>query len=170
MSQKNNPGQYPWVLISAAAVVSASIAAGFVLGRGAVMITLAAGTVLAAITLFWQSLNGLSGTAPLSLEEALGFGAQSAEEERKQSVLRILKDLEYERAVGKLSDQDYLTLATKYRSEAMALLAVVDENLGPAREEAEAEFGRYLAERAGAAGKPAAADNGDATSAEDTRS
>ena len=46
---------------------------------------------------------GLDRRPPLGFEEALGMGAPSKVEEEKRSVLRALKDLEYERGVGKIS-------------------------------------------------------------------
>jgi hypothetical protein len=66
------------------------------------------------------------------------MGAPSREEERKQSVLRMLKDLEYERAVGKIAEADFQELSAKYRAEAKALLSSLDADLAPARERAEA--------------------------------
>ena len=57
--------------------------------------------------------------------------------------MRALKDLEYERAVGKINDTDYETLAEHYRNEAKRLLRAVDADLGPERERAE----QILAER-----------------------
>ena len=61
----------------------------------------------------------------------------SAEEERKRAVLRALKDLEYERSVGKVSDADYAELSNQYRTEAKALLRALEEQDKPARERAE---------------------------------
>jgi hypothetical protein len=75
------------------------------------------------------------------------LGAPSAEEEQKRSVLRALKDLEYERAVGKINDADYASLAEHYRNEAKRLLRAVDEDLGPERERAEKLLAERLAER-----------------------
>jgi hypothetical protein len=63
-------------------------------------------------------------------------------------VLRALKDLEYERSVGKISPEDYAELSAKYRSEAKRLIQSLDEALGPARREVELAIERRLA-RAG---------------------
>jgi hypothetical protein len=59
-------------------------------------------------------------------------------------VLRALKDLEYERTVGKISDEDFLELSARYRSEAKALLQTLDRELAPARARAEAELAERL--------------------------
>src|SRR3954466_11040947 len=116
-------------------------------GLGIGLLTVAGGVLGGSIWLIWSSLQGLSGEAPLTLDEALSLGAPSAEEEQKRAVLRALKDLEYERAVGKISDEDYASLAEHYRTEAKRLLRAVDRDLSPERERAE----RILAERLAAA-------------------
>jgi hypothetical protein len=65
------------------------------------------------------------------------LGAPTAEEEQKRALLRALKDLEYERSVGKITPDDYQELATRYRAEAIALMQKLDEHLAPARARAE---------------------------------
>lgn len=128
-------------------VVVAAIVLGNVFGLGFGLLVVAGGVFGASIWLIWSSLQGLSGDAPITLEEAISLGAPSAEEEQKRAVLRALKDLEYERAVGKISDEDYASLAEHYRGEAKRLLRAVDRDLSPERERAE----RLLAERLAAA-------------------
>jgi hypothetical protein len=73
----------------------------------------------------------------LSLDEALGLGAPSAEEEQKRSLLRALKDLEYERSVGKISEQDYQEFSARYRAEAKRIILQLDDRLAKAQELAE---------------------------------
>src|SRR5215510_10897159 len=99
-------------------VVVAAVVLGNVLGLGFGLLTVAGGVLGGSIWLIWSSLQGLGGDAPITLEEALSLGAPSAEEEQKRAVLRALKDLEYERAVGKINDDDYSSLAQHYRNEA----------------------------------------------------
>jgi len=133
---------YPLSVVVAASVL------GHFFGLGLGLLIVAGGALGGSIWLIWSSLQGLGGDAPITLEEAISLGAPSAEEEQKRAVLRALKDLEYERAVGKISDEDYATLADHYRAEAKRLLRVVDKDLGPERERAE----RILAERLAAVG------------------
>jgi hypothetical protein len=82
-------------------------------------------------------VQSLTGESQLSLEEALGFAAPSAEEEQKRSVLRALKDLEFERGVGKISEEDYTELSERYRAEAKRLMRSLDEHSLPEREKVE---------------------------------
>jgi hypothetical protein len=156
------------------AVVAAAVLFGNIFGLGLGLLIIGGGVLFGSIWLIWSSLQGLGSDAPITLEEALSLGAPSAEEEQKRAVLRALKDLEYERAVGKISDEDYASLAEHYRSEAKRLLRAVDADSGPGRERAE----RLLAERLAAANGKApaprkrskAAAAGDAPAAESAAS
>lgn len=125
-------------LLAVAAVVAIGAVLGHFYGIGAFMLSLAAGVLLAVILMLWSSLQGLTGDAPLTFEEALSLGAVTPEEERKRAVIRTLKDLDYERTVGKISDDDFLALSAQYREEARGLLRSLDDELAPAREKAEA--------------------------------
>lgn len=129
------------------AVVLAAVLFGNIFGLGLGLLIVGGGVLFGSIWLIWSSLQGLGSDAPITLEEALSLGAPSAEEEQKRAVLRALKDLEYERAVGKISDEDYASLAEHYRTEAKRLLRAVDRDSGPGRQRAE----RLLAERLAAA-------------------
>jgi hypothetical protein len=114
-----------------------AFALGNVFGIGIGLLVAAGTALLLGIWVFWSSLQNLSGDAPLTLDEALSLGAPSVEEEQKRAVLRALKDLEYERAVGKISEADYNQLSERYRQDAKRLLRLVDRDLTPERERAE---------------------------------
>lgn len=133
----------------------AAIVVDVVWGIQMMLLVLAAGAVALVITLLWSSVQSLTGGTPLGFEEALGMGAPSKVEEEKRSVLRALKDLEYERSVGKISPQDYAQLLAQYRAEAKRLIQSVDESLGTAREEVEKSLEQRLA-RAGISPAPQA--------------
>lgn len=120
--------------------VVAALLGGTVAGLGPALLILAGGMLLGAVLLLWSSLGRLTGDSPLTLEEAVGLGAPSAEEERKRSILRALKDLEYERSVGKISEEDFAVLSARYRTEAKALLRALEADLAPRREKAEAKL------------------------------
>jgi hypothetical protein len=133
-------------LAAASAVGGGGILVGIVAGYGlplALLLT-AGGLLVLVVWLLWSSLLGLSGDTELTLEEALRLAAPRAEEEQKRAVLRALKDLEYERRVGKVSQEDYALLSARYREEAKALLVEVDRNLDAARRAAEQRIARYL--------------------------
>lgn len=120
--------------------VLAALIGGASAGIAPGLLILAGGMLLGAVLLFWSSLGRLTGESPLTLEEAVGLAAPSPEEERKRSILRALKDLDYERSVGKLSDEDFVELSTRYRTEAKTLLRSLEAELAPRREKAEAKL------------------------------
>jgi hypothetical protein len=131
-------------------VLIAAIGAGSLAGPPTAVLVLAGGALVAVIAIFWASLRLLLGETPLSGADAYALGAPRAEEEQKQSVLRALKDLEFERSVGKISEEDYAELVTKYRAEAKRLLRLLDEEAQPRREHVEALVAKRL-RRAGLA-------------------
>ncbi|WP_437608137.1 hypothetical protein WMF20_46045 [Sorangium sp. So ce834] len=126
-----------------AALVGAGVA-GLVAGPPAAILVLAGGALVAVIAIFWASLRVLLGETPLSGADAYAIGAPRAEEEQKQAVLRALKDLEFERSVGKISDEDYADLVAKYRAEAKRLLRLLDADAQPRREQVAALVARHL--------------------------
>lgn len=117
---------------------------GATLGLGPALLVIAAGMLVAAIAGLWSSLGRLTGESPLTLEEAVGLGAPSPEEERKRSVLRALKDLEYERSVGKISEADFAELTQRYRAEAKHLLQAIAAEDAPRRKRAEEQLAARL--------------------------
>jgi hypothetical protein len=117
--------------------LAGAVAAGLLSGAALVCLVLAAGALLLVLSLMWSSVQSLTGGTSLGFEEALGMGAPSRVEEEKRAVLRALKDLEYERGVGKISAEDYAELSARYRGEAKRLMQTLDESLGPARDEVE---------------------------------
>lgn len=129
---------FPAVVVIAAGVM------GAIRGAPGAVLVLAGGTLVTVIASLWQSIRVLVGEAPLSLEASLSHGDVVREDEKKQAVLRALKDLDYERSVGKLSDDDFRSLSARYRAEAKALLRAQDEALAPARAEAEALIQKRL--------------------------
>jgi hypothetical protein len=114
-------------------VLAAALLGGFELG----LLSAAAGVLILVIWLLWGSLEKLSGTSTLNLEDALTLAPPSAEEEHKQALLRALNDLEYERSVGKISQQDYSELSARYRAQAKQLIKILDDERTVALERAE---------------------------------
>ncbi len=113
------------------------IALGAFYGLPLAVLGLATAALVLVVALLWASVSSLAGETDLSLDEALSYGAPSAEEEQKLAVLRALKDLEFERSVGKISEEDYREFSARYRAEAKRLIARVDESLAATRRLAE---------------------------------
>lgn len=125
------------------------------------ILVLVGGSLLGVIAILWASLRVLSGDAPLAPElEALDAGAHAVDQlaVRKRMLLRALKDLENERSLGKLDEEDFEALASTYRAELKDVLRRMDETLAPFRKDAEALAERYLAERGQGASRSAPAE------------
>ncbi len=118
--------------------VGIALTAGFVQGPASAILVLVGGALIGVIAIFWASVRTLLGETPLSGADAYAIAAPRSEEEQKRAVLRALKDLEFERSVGKISEEDYVELVARYRGEAKRLLRLIDEQAGPRRERAAA--------------------------------
>lgn len=128
------PYRLPALLLGGLAL---AIGLGVWLGLPGGLLTAAAVALTLVVALAWQSLQHLSGEADLTFEEALSLAAPTTEEEQKRAVLRALKDLEYERSVGKISEEDFTELSARYRAEAKRLILAVDDTLEERRRSAE---------------------------------
>src|SRR5262245_66360343 len=119
------------------ATMGLAVIAGATVGAPGVILVLAGGALIAVIAVFWASVRTLAGETSLSGADAYALGAPRAEEEQKRAVLRAVKDLEFERSVGKISDADYQALVAKYRAEGKRLIRVLDEEAQPRRAKVE---------------------------------
>jgi hypothetical protein len=129
--------------------VAAAVVTAFAYDFGTAILVLAFGVLLGVITILWASVRTLSGDAPITIEEALALSAPTEAEEQKRAVLSALKDLEYERSVGKIAETDYQELLHRYRAEAKRLLRSMDEESKPMRDRAEAYVAKELGKPAG---------------------
>jgi len=132
-------------------VVSAGVVM-WVASLGPALLVLASGAVLGTIALLWASLRTLSGDAPLpaGLEAVASHRhVVTRLSDDKRRVLRALKDLESEHALGKIDDADYQTLAARYREDAKAMMRHLDEDIAPLRAEAERLAREYVGGQGG---------------------
>ncbi len=127
-----------------ALTVLIALTAGFIQGPASAILVLAGGALIGVIAIFWASVRTLLGETPLSGADAYALAAPRAEEERKRAVLRALKDLEFERSVGKISEADYAELVARYRAEAKRLLREIDAEAQPRHERAETLLAKRL--------------------------
>jgi hypothetical protein len=106
-------------------------------GAPGVVLGLAGAALVACIAAFWASVRTMIGEARLSGADAFAIGNTGGAQEQKRAVLRALKDLEFERAVGKISEEDFKVLVARYRAEAKRLLKQIDEASAEQRARAE---------------------------------
>jgi hypothetical protein len=132
------------------ACLVAAVVVGTRSGIGSALLVLAAGALLGTIALLWASVRTLSGDAPLpSGLDALASRRRGTDvlAEQKRRVLRGLKDLESEHAIGKIDDADYRAFVMRYREEAKVVMRQMDLQASPARAEAEQIAREFLVRR-----------------------
>lgn len=91
-----------------------------------------------AISFVWASLRALFGgphEAWVHQTEAVRRRAELLNE--KEAVLRSLKDLEFERDVGKISAEDFQRLDAELRQRAKRILKQLDDDLREHRQKAQ---------------------------------
>lgn len=128
----------------------AALGLGLFTSIGPALLVIGAGALLGTIALLWASLRTLGGDAPLPAglaSEAIVSRTHRTAEDRKRAVLLALKDLEHERAIGKIDDEDYKDVAERYRAEAKQLLKQLDDEAAPNRARAEKIARAHLAKR-----------------------
>jgi hypothetical protein len=109
--------------------------------------------LVAALVAIWNSLRiALGGGPTVVIETARDLPDHASLVEEKNALLRAIKDLEYEHAVGKTSDADFQRLDVAYRARAKQVLLQLDRDVKPLYEEAE----RLIAQRVGRPAEEAA--------------
>lgn len=152
-------GFQPWHFFVLASLAAATVAV--VLSRQAapehlILISLMIGAAGYAGAALYRML------APLAARDAAVSGppaserARTALEREKALVLRSIKELEFDRAMGKISPGDFEEMAGRLRARAMMLIRQVDEGATGYREIIEKELSARLAGLARAGDRSAA--------------
>lgn len=95
---------------------------------------------------FWQSVRAALGLVDDASARSEGSGdADEALFARKRAALEGLRELDFDREAGKLSDEDHARERDRLRAEARAALKAIDDELGPYRADAEARVAARLA-------------------------
>jgi len=135
---------------------------GVLRGLPSAVLWLAFSALSGAVVLFWETLRlVLDPLAPGDAHEDDEESATRGLSARKRSALRALKELEFERSLGRISEEDFQGLSTQYRTEARAAMQALDDDLGTWRSEAAA-----LLERAEAAPETTATETAPETTPE----
>ena len=122
-------GIRPWHLLLVATTVA--VAAGVFATRGAGAVNAVAVAVTIA-TVAWAAAAAARTVAPLvapdlgEQTEMVGGRTRAALEREKMLVLRSIKEVEFDRAMGKISDADFSEVAGRLRARAAGLLRQLD--------------------------------------------
>ena len=156
MHLQADPGLQPWQFFVLAALGCATAATYLARGQGllavAVLSVLMASTALVGIA-------ALRALRPLVSPEddrtsMIGRRTRAALEREKMLALRSIKELEFDRAMGKLSDTDWQEMSTRLRARAARLMRQLEAGAGY-REQIERELARRLGENASGSKDPA---------------
>ncbi|MCL2449471.1 MAG: hypothetical protein FWD17_11035, partial [Polyangiaceae bacterium] len=125
-----------------------AVLAGLLGSIGSALLVAASGALVGAIAFLWSSLRTLSGDAAVDDVGRAATSSAVADDlaDRKRRVLLSIKDIESEHALGKLDDDDYEELVTRYRNEAKQVLREIDLRVEPSRAEAEQMARKFLAQ------------------------
>lgn len=137
----------PWQLFTLAALAGATTVVFVTRDGGPAVVILLSLTVFAAAFVAlaaWRTFGALAGSFRATGPEVLGGRTRAALEREKALVLRSIKDLEFDRAMGKVSDKDFAEISSRLRLRAAGLLQQLDRGAGY-RSEIEKELARRLA-------------------------
>src|SRR5688572_414734 len=150
----------PWQLFTLAGLLGATIVVFMSRGHTPAGIVLLSLTIFAAAVVgvaAWRTLAPLAGKHDLMSTQVLGGRTRAALERDKALVLRSIKELEFDRAMGKVSDKDFAEMGARLRVRAAGILRQLDAGTGY-REQIEREIdkrvGRTLSGPPGEADKP----------------
>jgi hypothetical protein len=131
-STKPDPGLQPWQFFVLAGLGCATAVVYVARGRGLTPVVLLS-IVIASVVLI--GLAALRTFKPLvSAEEdrtaMFGHRTRVALEREKALALRSIKELEFDRAMGKLSDADWREMSSRLRARATRLMRQLDSGSG----------------------------------------
>jgi hypothetical protein len=110
---------------------------------GVVLLSLTIGAAAFVGVAMWRTLGPLAGIKEGRIARVLGGRTRAALEREKALVLRSIKDLEFDRAMGKVSDKDFGEMSARLRARAARLMRQLDRSEGY-RDEIERELARRV--------------------------
>jgi len=133
-ADKSSPDAVPaWQLFALAGLLGATFVVFMSRGQSPAAILLLSLTVFAAAAVGIGALRTLSPLVDESpvgdpLGRIIGGRTRAALEREKSLTLRSIKELEFDRAMGKVSDTDFADMATRLRVKAASLIQRLDES------------------------------------------
>jgi hypothetical protein len=137
----------PWHFFSMGALLAATAAVLMSprsLPEHLVMLSLTIFAAGAAAFACYRMVAPLLGRERLTTGESLGAPARRALEREKLLVLRTIKELEFDRAMGKIADDDFAEMAGRLRERAMRLMRQLDDVQTVSRARVERELAARL--------------------------
>ena len=123
----------PWQFFTLAGLIGAT-AVVFVSRQSSpaavILLSLTVGAAAFVGITAWRTLGPLGGARTDRAAEVLGGRTRAALEREKTLVLRAIKDLEFDRAMGKVADKDFADMSARLRARAAGLIRQLDRGAG----------------------------------------
>jgi hypothetical protein len=136
----------PWQLFTLAGLVGATITVFLSRGQSPAAVILLSLTVFAAAAVGIAALRTvmpLTSKGARDTTQVLGGRTRAVLERDKALVLRSIKELEFDRAMGKVSEKDFTEMSGRLRARAARLMRQLDAGAGY-REQIEREIEKRL--------------------------
>lgn len=117
-----------FVLASLMAATGAVLVARQSTPEHLILISLTIGSAGLAAAGFFRVLSPLVGTDSSTAEQPISERERAVLDREKMLVLRALKDLEFDRSMGKVSQKDSDDMAARLRGRALSLMKQLDED------------------------------------------
>jgi hypothetical protein len=119
----------PWQLFTLAGLVGATLVVFMSRGQSPAAVILLSLTIFTAAAVgiaAWRTFSPIGGTDEPGATRVVGGRTRAALEREKALVLRSIKELEFDRAMGKVSDKDFAEMSARLRGRAAGLLRQLD--------------------------------------------
>ena len=119
----------PWQFFTLAGLVGATIVVFLSEGQtpaGIILLSLVIFGAAAVGAAAWRTFSPLSGLEEPAGPQIFGGRTRAALEREKSLVLRSIKDLEFDYAMGKVSDKDFTEMSARLRARAAGLMRQLD--------------------------------------------
>ena len=119
----------PWQLFTLAGLIGATVVVFVSRGQTPAGIILLSFTIFAAAVVglaAWRTFSPLTRDEDASGPQILGGRTRAALEREKTLVLRSIKELEFDRAMGKVSEKDFAEMSARLRMRAAGLIRQLD--------------------------------------------
>src|SRR5687768_16423438 len=119
----------PWQLFTLAGLIGATVVVFVSTGQtpaGIILLSLTIFTAAVVGVAAWRTLSPLIGSDELIGAQVLGGRTRAALEREKTLVLRSIKELEFDHAMGKVSDKDFAEMSGRLRARATRLMRQLD--------------------------------------------
>ena len=146
----------PWQFFTLAGLVGATIVVFVSRGHSPAGIILLSLVIFAAAAVgiaAWRAFAPFAGKLDIDGPPLLAGRPRAALEREKALVLRSIKELEFDRAMGKVSDKDFAEMSARLRARATRLIRQLDAGVSyreQIQQEIEARVGRTPAAAPGA--------------------